>query len=306
MADAAAPDISADASLAVPQTSQDSSAILSTARKSRVTGFLKPESPRKRRRSAEDSSPTPTDPSTPVTINTPLSPKYSVSPPTLTAAQALLDQRKHKQLQENSPDRQISPNSARNALLALQGKPMISEKGSENASNAANDAGEPKAAAVPAVQKPEAPQVAIAQMQQSSTPSTSFGPGEETSATTVIDGNSNPVASPGRMDESMGNDEDPQANSDPQRPRRQETDPGESRSDKALTYPGPLPNFPQADRRRNTHSGFGRESESKSPSSTKKHQYLTPVRNVIARSPEAMHLPGTQKAQGVAQGDDLA
>ncbi|KAL9603382.1 MAG: hypothetical protein Q9219_001244 [cf. Caloplaca sp. 3 TL-2023] len=264
MADAAAPEISTDASSIPPATAHDSSTIIPTSRKGRISNFLKPESPRKRRRSG-DSSPLPADPSTPV------SPKFSVSPPTLTAAQALLDQRSHKQSREAFSDRQTSPNSARIALLALQGRQMISEKGSENASTTVDTAGEPMTAPVSSNSKPEAPQIGVAQMQQNSTPPSSFGPVENSMGVTITDSNNGPVASPGRMDEGIGNDEEPEANPNLQRPRRQETDPGESRSDKALTYPGPLPNFSQVDRRRNTHSGFGRDSESKSPSA-KKHQ----------------------------------
>lgn len=273
MAEAAVPAIPTDASSPAPQISSGPSESTLTARRSRATGFLKPESPRKRRRAGEDSSQVSANRSTPVaTTPGPLSPKYSVSPPTLTAAQALLDQRKNQQSQELSSDRQTSPNSARVALLALQGKQMVSVNRPEHVSDAVNNAIEPKSDAAEGVQKLQAPHIGIAQMQQSSTPSSSFGPGEETSAAKVMEGNGAPVASPGRMDESMINDDEPQSNSDLQRPRRQETDPGDNRADKALTYPGPLPNFPQADRRRNTHSGFRRDSESKSPSSTKKHQ----------------------------------
>ncbi|KAL8938885.1 MAG: hypothetical protein Q9211_003002 [Gyalolechia sp. 1 TL-2023] len=275
MAEATRPDkdIPTDASSPVPQTSQAPSETTLAARRSRATGFLQPESPRKRRRASQDSSQVSANHSTPVTTKPePLSSKYSVSPPTLTAAQALLDQRKHKQLQGTPSDRQTSPNSARVALLGLQGKQMISEKGSEHVSDAVNNASESIPAAAPIAPTLEAPHVVVALMQQSSTPSSSFALAEETSAAGVIEGSGGPVASPGRMDESMINDEDPRTHPDLQRPRRQDTDPGESRADKALTYPGPLPNFPQADRRRNTHSGFGRDGESKSPSSTKKHQ----------------------------------
>ncbi|KAL8942379.1 MAG: hypothetical protein Q9216_001699 [Gyalolechia sp. 2 TL-2023] len=273
MAEAATPGIAKDASSAIPQTSQGSSETSLATRRSRVTSFLKPESPRKRRRASGDSSQISAKESTLVTTSPePLSPKHSVSPPTLTAAQALLDQRKQKQLQEISSDRQTSPNSARVALLALQGKQMISDKGSEHVSNAVNNASGSISAATPTVQKLDAPHVGVAQMQQSSTPSSSFGLVEEAPAAGVMESSGGPVASPGRMEDSMISEEDPRSNPDLQRPRRQETDPGESRADKALTYPGPLPNFPQADRRRNTHSGFGRDSESKSPSSTKKHQ----------------------------------
>lgn len=273
MAGAATTETSPDAPSALPQNTQDPPTGGTTIRKSRVTGFLKPDCTRKRRRSGEESIPTPATPPTSEASATPTSPKYSVSPPTLTAAQALLDQRKQKLLQESVSYRQTSPNTARTALLALQGKQMVSQKDSEDALKSAKSTAEPTSTAAPAIQQARAPHVGVPQMQQNATPSSSTGAAEEKTATTVMDGGRGPVASPGRMDEEgVGNDEDPQVHAGPQRPRRQESDPGESRSDKALTYPGPLPNLSQTDRRRNTHSGFGRDSESKSPSSTKKHQ----------------------------------
>lgn len=277
MAEPGAINSSADASSSNSQKAPNPHQVTSSARKARATGFLKPDSPRKRRRPGEDSSLLTSTP--PVSVNpaTPESSKYSVSPPTLTAAQALIDQRKQKHLQQAVSDRGISPNSARTALLALQGKQMVSERGSETAGNATNSAADSIHAVTPAIQEAQVPHVGVAQMQQDAAPAASFELAEETTAGAVIEINGGPVASPGRMDETTGVDEDLLRPSDSQMPRRQETDPGESRSDKALTYPGPLPNFQQADRRRNTHSGFNRESESKSPSSTKKHQCKPPA-----------------------------
>ncbi|KAI4204608.1 MAG: hypothetical protein LQ348_001267 [Seirophora lacunosa] len=273
MAEAETTNTSARASSASPPTPQEPPEVTAITRKTRVIDFLEPDSPRKRPRSGGNSAATPATPPIQETLTTSTTPKYSVSPPTLTAAQALLDQRKHRRSQEAALDRQTSPNTARTALLALQGKQMVSEAGSENAVKPANSTGEPIAAVVTATQQPQAPHVGVAPMQQNVTLSSNFGPPEEISAATVLDGNGGPVASPGRIDDNTGNDEGSLANQASQRPRRQETDPGEGRSDKALTFPGPLPNFPQADRRRNTHSGFGRDSDSKSPSSTKKHQW---------------------------------
>ncbi len=135
---------------------------------------------------------------------------------------------------------------------------------------------ESTAVPVPSGRKPEEFRTGVAQMQRGLTPSSSVAPAMEGPAPTVIDGNAIPVASPARMDESISHNEATPAGRDVQQPRRQETDPGESRSDKALTYPGPLPNIQQSDRRRNTHSGFGRESPSKSPGSNKKHQCESP------------------------------
>lgn len=267
MADAGTIDSSTQPSSAPPPTPPKLPELTANARKSRANDFLRPDSPRKRRRSGASTTAIPATPPSTGPLTTPASPKYSVSPPTLTAAQALLDQRKHRRLQEAVLDRQTSPNTARTALLALQGKQMVSEEGSENAVKRINTAGEPMAAASKMTHH-QSP----VPMQQSTNLSSGFGPRNEMSAAPVMDDNHGPVASPGRMDDSTGNDEASLAEQITQRPRRQETDPGESRSDKALTYPGPLPNYSQADRRRNTHSGFGRDSGSKSPSSTKKHQ----------------------------------
>ncbi|KAL8703938.1 MAG: hypothetical protein Q9201_002888 [Fulgogasparrea decipioides] len=274
MAEGAATDISSNAPSLLTSTTQSTPAPSLPSRKTCVTDFLKPDSPRKRRRSREELSPTLANPLTSPTTPTLTSPKFSVSPPTLTAAQALIDQRKQKKVQENHSNRQTSPNPAIAALSALQGKPMISDKNSENALNAGNEIKETMATAVLPNQRPEGPHIGVAQMQDNLTPSSSFGPVEGTSAVPVMEGSGVSVASPGRIDETMGNDEEVSGHPDVHRPRRQETDPGEGRSDKALSYPGPLPNFQQTDRRRNTHSGFGRDSESKSPSSTKKHQCL--------------------------------
>ncbi|KAL8731739.1 MAG: hypothetical protein Q9166_003186 [cf. Caloplaca sp. 2 TL-2023] len=265
MAEAAATNIPPEASSIHPSVPQDTPSFVSPSAKPHVIDFLKPDSPRKRRRSGGGPD------------SASVSPKFSVSPPTLTAAQALVDQRKQKQVQEAFSDRQTSPNPAVAALSALQGRQMVSEKTVGNdLTSLSGGAGmsEPMAATAPSVETPEEPRAGVAQMQRSFTPSSGIGPGEEGTAPTVIEGNGIPVASPGRMDESMGNVEDTPAHQDFHRPRRQETDPGEGRSDKALTYPGPLPNFQQVDRRRNTHSGFGRDSPSKSPGSNKKHQCL--------------------------------
>lgn len=272
MAEGPAIDISSGTPPISSSTTQDTAIPTSPSSTTRSTDLVKPDTSRKRRRSEEDSTQTSAKPHTSATTPAPFSPKFSVSPPTLTAAQALIDQRKQKQVQDNVSNRQTSPNPAATALSALQGLQMITEKGLENALRAANAASETMAPADGPSQRAEGTHVGVAQMQPNLTPSSGHGTGEAMPTANMIDGNGASVASPGRMDENMGNGEEGPAHANVQRPRRQETDPGESRSDKALTYPGPLPNYQQADRRRNTHSGFGRDSESKSPSSAKKHQ----------------------------------
>ncbi|KAL8801710.1 MAG: hypothetical protein Q9223_007748 [Gallowayella weberi] len=265
MAEAAATNIPSDASTYAKPQSLHTPPIPSPTGKPRVIDFLKPDNPRKRRRSGDGAEPAT------------LSPKFSVSPPTLTAAQALIDQRKQNQVQETIVNRQTSPNPAIATLSVLQGRQMVSDKNSENvlsSPTAAAEMTEPGAAAIPSIQQPDESRAGFTQRPRSFTQPSGIGPGGEDAPHAVIEGNGIAVASPGRMDESMGNDEDNSAGLDVHRPRRQETDPGEGRSDKALTYPGPLPNYQQVDRRRNTHSGFGRESPSKSPGSNKKHQCL--------------------------------
>ncbi|KAL8857054.1 MAG: hypothetical protein Q9178_006346 [Gyalolechia marmorata] len=263
MAESAATDIPSDASSLAPSNARNITPSGSSTGKPCSTGFLKPDSPRKRRRSGESPEPAV------------VSPKFSVSPPTLSAAQALIDQRKQRQAQETIFDRQTSPNPAITVISALQGRQMVSEKNPENVLSTPSgdvETSESIAVPVPSGRKPEEFRTGVAQMQRGLTPSSSVALAMEGPAPTVIDGNAIAVASPARMDESISHNEDTPASRDVQQPRRQETDPGESRSDKALTYPGPLPNIQQSDRRRNTHSGFGRESPSKSPGSNKKHQ----------------------------------
>ncbi|KAL9042751.1 MAG: hypothetical protein Q9180_000368 [Flavoplaca navasiana] len=295
MAEAAAPNTPSDASsITTSQASHIPSTVSSTGNP-HSAGFLKPDSPRKRRRSGEKSEPIPT------------SPKFCVSPPTLSAAQALIDQRRQRRAQETILDRETSPNPAIAVISALQGKQMVSDKDRENvAKSPSGGAGtsEPMDAAAPSAQKPEASQVGVAPTQRSLTPSSSSGlaPGQEVLTPAMIEGSGISVASPARTEEVTGNDETIPAGRDAHQPRRQETDPGEGRSDKALTYPGPLPNFQQSDRRRNTHAGFGRESPLKSPGSNKKHQYtpnFTRGRDRIRAPSVIVPLPGAMRWRGI-------
>ncbi|KAL8768113.1 MAG: hypothetical protein Q9209_005576 [Squamulea sp. 1 TL-2023] len=265
MAEAAATNIPSDASSIAPSKAQDISPFVSPFGKPRSTDFLKPDSPHKRRRSGESPGSSAT------------SPKLRVSPPTWSAAQALIEQRKQRQTSDIVPNRQTSPNPALAVISALQGRQMVSEKSSDNALSPASGGvakSEPLAAATTLAQKSEESRTGVAQMQRSLTPSSSLAPGEEGPPPTVIEGNGISIASLARIGERVGNDEGTSAGRNVHQPLRQETDPGEGRLDKALTYPGPLPNFQQSDRRRNTHAGYGRESPSQSPGSNKKHQCL--------------------------------
>ncbi|KAL8852410.1 MAG: hypothetical protein Q9221_002716 [Calogaya cf. arnoldii] len=231
MAEAAEQRIPSDASSITTPKAQNIPTFVSPAGKPCSTDFLKPDSPRKRRWSGESLEPVP------------ISPKFPVSPQTLSAAQALIDQRKQKQAQETISGRETSPNPAIAVISALQGRQMVSERNRENVlSSPSGGVGmsEPIAAAATSVQKPEASRAEVAQMQRSVTPSSGLVPGEEGSAPTMVEGSGISVASPARIEESMGNDEGVSARRDVHQPRRQETDPGEG-----LVYTGEASHEPE-------------------------------------------------------------
>ncbi|KAL8745293.1 MAG: hypothetical protein Q9190_002551 [Brigantiaea leucoxantha] len=267
MADAvAATAISPNAAISAPSSAASASTHPLTP-KARELGRL--VGPRKRRHSVEPPSPKTSIHRDPGISPTSSPTKAPFSPPTLTAAQAIVDQKKHKREKAELSARQQSPNPARSAITALLGNQMSSATESGDSFNAATSMSEPVAAVAPPVQIPGTPRAGAAAMQTSPASLSSFGTVEGT-ANLAMDSNGASVASPGHIDESTGHDDQVSPRSE-SHPKRQNTDTTDTRSNKALTFPGPLPNFPSADRRRNTHSGFGRESPSKSPS-TKKHQ----------------------------------
>lgn len=249
-----------------------------------VAKFLKPESPRKRRRSASD-------PSSPVDISilrpSPfyVSPKGAILPrypQSLNGAAAMADAgadvNRQRGGDENAEGRQTSPNPARNAIGALLETQSNSISKSEITRNATKTTTVSAAVAFPT--KPpsdssiKAPEISPGEntMQTSPVSISSFGT-LESAPTGAMHTNGASVASPGQIEESLVDEDETTSrrvkNGAPNN-ILQEAD--EGRSNKALSFPGPLLG-PQvgADPRRGMslpHSGLG---SPRSPS-MKKHK----------------------------------
>lgn len=231
--------------------------------------FLKPESPRKRRRSGANLS-SPTDLTGLRASPGPVSPKGILpqyQPQALTGAAAMADGKRKREEDERVESRQTSPNPARHAIGALLGGGI--SKALE-APNAANTMSEAVAAVSSSIKVPEISHGESA-VQASPVSMSSLGTLDSTIMGTM-NANGASVASPGQIDENM-RDEDDTAS------RRSNngtsgdniTEPEEGRSNKAMTFPGPLSSAQVAETRRGMslpHSGLG---SPRSPSA-KKHK----------------------------------
>lgn len=234
--------------------------------------FLKPQSPRKRRRSAAGLS-SPTDPTSLGTSLTPTSPKAvfpQYQPGALTGAAAMADGKRKRQEDESIASRQTSPNPARNAIGALLGNQMSGASQSPEALRAANSVNEVIATVASSIRVPELSHgentVQASPLSMSSLgtlDSTAMGP---------INPNGISVASPGQIDDSMRDDDEVGSRrSNNGTSGDNATDPDEGRSSKAMTFPGPLLTAQVTGTRRGMslpHSGLG---SPRSPS-TKKHK----------------------------------
>lgn len=235
--------------------------------------FLKPASPRKRRRSPGNS---PVSQLTNQGLNRPpppTSPKSFLSsrplPIALTAAAEMADQKRRKIEVEKEQSRQRSPNVQKSALETLLGGSYNGMSRPQDAPSAANTLSEAIAAVAPVIEIPEQSRGAEGSLQTSPVSVSSFGTIDSIGVTTVR-ANGPQVASPGHLGEDDALEIDEPRRSTPTR-----ADTEELRDNKAFTYPGPLLGAPINDTRRGMSlpgSGFPRE-ESKSPSSlTKKHK----------------------------------
>ena len=253
-------------------TSVASSTNFSTAADPAI--FLKPQQPRKRQRSPEfQDSPLPAEvglTTSPVSIlaKGALSPQYTPKP--LTAAAAMVDEKRQRLEQNKSVSRQTSPNPAQNALGALLGGQAAGQSRPQDAPNATNTMSEPVAAAASVIKLPNTSPDETS-MQISPLSMSSFGTLESTAGgPPSING---AVASPGRMEETVDRDPEGPSNSNNGNMKDLERSSDETRSNKAMTFPGPLLSPQAADTRRGMSlpgSGFARDSP-KSPS-VKKHK----------------------------------
>ena len=231
--------------------------------------FLKPQSPRKRRRSPDS----PTQYSTYSTLKgttVSVSPKSLVpsehTPSPLTGAAALADQKRRREEEQAQLGRQTSPNPARAAIGALLGEVNTSESRMQDAPTmtAATTRVAPVA---PMAAKPDASESDNV-VQISPTSTASIG---TSGAATVgpLAANDVRVASPAEMDHGGSEDRSDGGGAGGDAV----TDHDAGHSNKAMTFPGPLLSAPVNDARRGMSlpgSGLGRESQ-RSPSA-KKHK----------------------------------
>ena len=232
--------------------------------------FLKPLSPRKRRRSREDSRDNPahqTLKASPV----PISPKSAFSSDQTVKPFAkfsiLAGEKRQPESSDRTIDRQTSPNPAMQAIESLRGSNDQKMSRIQDAPDQATSVGGPVAAAV-ATTIPNSARDEGA-IQRSPVSTMSAGTSDSfTVASAPANGIS--VASPGQMSQGTNNDDhsDNGHESD-----MRGTDPQDGHSNKAMTFPGPLLSAPMSDVRRGMSlpgSGLKRDS-SRSPSA-KKHK----------------------------------
>ena len=255
-----------------------SSPVVSSSNTSAATGvdqFLKPTSPRKRRRSPENLSATLTaEQSSTIQTSAPRTfifdslPKTSERP-LLTAAAELADQRRRKEQVAKEQGQQQSPNKQKKVLGELMGQENNMSK-PEDAPKAAPNLTEATIVVPPTISIPEETQ-GDSSLQTSPVSMSSLTTMDSNGAATVTAAVVQ-VASPGQMGDEPGGPEERESRND----GNLQTEKDDGLSNKALTFPGPLLSAQVADPRRGMslpHSGFSRdESRSPSGSSAKKHK----------------------------------
>ena len=232
------------------------------------------QSPRKRRRSSKQS---PNLAPHPKASKAALPHEYT--PLVLTGAAAIIDKNQARKEQELLEARQTSPNPAQQALGNLLA-PQSGMSKLQDAPSLANSSSKPlvEAASTIKVSEPVEDKASKSLLGNNGIGHTSpqdaesFSNPESTPAVTIT-ANGASVASPGQMDDVVGEDEDSQGRrEDPDLGDDPSRDPDEGRSNKAFTYPGPMPSA-QAHRTSSLpQSGFGGGRDSTRSPSTKRHK----------------------------------
>lgn len=259
-----------------PQTTlpQTSSTVASPTRQTITEGedLERPGSPsRKRRRSSKPFSNAPRSRASPVPLSTKAGGlPFEYTTRMLTGAAAIIDEQRAKDEQANAQAGQTSPNPARKAIEGLFANQNAAMSRLEDAPSAPA-LSESLAAVAPSIQVASGPPSGDITMQTSPKSISSMGTNGNAQATTITT-NGASVASPGQMDDGAGEDEEEDDAHDGIHNHRKRDHAGsyeEGRSNKAFTFPGPLPghahrtaSLPQ--------SGYGRE-DTRSPS-TKRHK----------------------------------
>lgn len=241
--------------------------------------FLKPQSPRKRRRSGQDPRETGQHHTlrfSPVSISpkSALSPKHSVRPfAELPASigERRRQQQQQQQQQQDNPDgtlgRQTSPNPSMQAIETLRG-------GNEHRTSRMQDAPDPTTSRNgpdPAAVATRMPNIARDEGVMQKSPVSTMSGGTSDSFTVAAAGaNGMSVASPSQMSQGTNQDDHSDNGRETETPGTESQD---GHSNKAMTFPGPLLSAPMSDVRRGMSlpgSGLKRDN-SRSPS-TKKHK----------------------------------
>ncbi len=231
--------------------------------------FAKPLSSRKRRRSSKPS---------PVNIRETrasqgifsstktLSPQFT--PPAMTAAAAIADEKRAGREGANLEDRQTSPNpNPTQKVIDLLAAQMSPTSRKEDGPSGANSISTPLAEVAPSINFNSNAQTE--DVVQTSPQSTASFVSHDKAPATTITSNGASVASPGHMDDALGEDDGSPRQSFPDDVKDDSAHLDEGRSNKAFTYPGPM--GAQAHRTASLpQSGYGRDSTDSS--SHKKHR----------------------------------
>ena len=183
----------------------------------------------------------------------------------------MADGKRQREEDDKAESRQTTPNPSRSAIVALLGAPSSAMSKPQDASSVSTSVSEPVATVTSSVKLPEIAHGDHAV--QTSPLSTSSRGTLENTTMGVMTTNGASVASPGQIDESMGNDEETERREshNGSSSNNNVSDADEGRANKAMTFPGPLLSAQLPENRRGMslpHTGL---VSPRSPS-TKKHK----------------------------------
>lgn len=253
---------SPDTSLPHPSAQAPSPTPSTTAETTEAT--RQPSPSRKRRRSEKSS--------TARTLQSPLtgatkatSPLGDRAQPLLTGAAALADEQRAREKQTQAEARQTSPNPARQAIEGMMSGGMSKIEDGPGASRAS----EPSTTAAPAVRLDATKGYGKESMETSPPTVTAAGESAEAPSTTIIT-NGVSTASPGRIEDAPGEDDDGSTQSGPSPTKAGGGNLDEPRTNKPSTYPAPLQGQPPPRSATLPAPGYGAD-EGRSPL-TKRHK----------------------------------
>lgn len=230
-----------------------------------------PQDSRKRRRSSKQYSTI--SPESKISKPSALSPQFATK--ALTGAAGLADEQRIREEQARLEARHTSPNPVRKTLGDLLGSQSSGMSRPQDAPSEAATLSKSSADVAASKQAPTTGAPTLSQveslMQTSPQSATSIGTMVNTPAGTITASGAS-VASPGQIEDIVGEDEDGSTKQDSRQlgDDAENLEPDEGRSNKAFTYPGPILNAPAHRTQSLPQSGYGRDT-TRSPS-TKRHK----------------------------------